>query len=88
MQRTADAACIVAFITEAAPVGRIVTHIGEPAEPPPIAPVRGPPAGIANLDEPPPIAPVRGPPAGIANLDDHVIETLGVVPELFSRQRA
>ena len=35
---------IVAFITEAAPVARILTHIGEPARPPPIAPARGPPA--------------------------------------------
>ncbi len=35
---------IVAFITEAAPVERILTHIGQPAQPPPIAPARGPPA--------------------------------------------
>lgn len=35
---------IVAFITETAPVERILTHIAEPAEPPPIAPARGPPA--------------------------------------------
>jgi len=34
---------IVAFTTEASPVQRILTHIGEPAEPPPIAPARGPP---------------------------------------------
>jgi hypothetical protein len=35
---------IVAFIAEAAPVQRILTHIGEPTQPPPIAPARGPPA--------------------------------------------
>ena len=35
---------IVAFMTEAAPVWRILTHIGEPAEPPRISPARGPPA--------------------------------------------
>ena len=29
---------IVAFITETAPVERILTHVGEPAQPPPIAP--------------------------------------------------
>ena len=40
---------IVAFITEAAPVRRILNHIGEPAEPPRIAPARGPPA----WDDPP-----------------------------------
>ena len=34
---------IVAFITEAAPVERILSHIGEPAKPPPISPARGPP---------------------------------------------
>ena len=40
---------IVAFITEAAPVRRILDHIGEPAEPPRISPARGPP----TWDDPP-----------------------------------
>jgi hypothetical protein len=31
---------IVAFITETAPVARILMHIGEPPQPPPIAPAR------------------------------------------------
>jgi hypothetical protein len=31
-------------VTEAAPVERILAHIGEPTESPPIAPARGPPA--------------------------------------------
>jgi len=35
---------IVAFITEAPTVQRILDHIGEPARPPPIAPARGPPS--------------------------------------------
>lgn len=35
---------IVAFVTETAPVQRILKHIGEPPEPPPIASARGPPA--------------------------------------------
>jgi hypothetical protein len=35
---------IIAFVTEAVPVQRILGHIGEPTEPPPIAPARGPPA--------------------------------------------
>jgi hypothetical protein len=34
---------IIAFVTEAAPVQRILAHIAEPNEPPPIAPARGPP---------------------------------------------
>jgi hypothetical protein len=48
---------IVAFITEAAPVQRILNHIDEPATPPRIAPARGPPlweeddSGITSLDE-------------------------------------
>ena len=35
---------IVAFITETAPVQRMLSHIGEPALPPRIAPARGPPS--------------------------------------------
>jgi hypothetical protein len=35
---------IIAFITETTPIERILTPIGEPPRPPPIAPVRGPPA--------------------------------------------
>ena len=40
---------IVACITQAAPVQRILNHIGAPAEPPRISPARGPPA----WDDPP-----------------------------------
>ena len=39
-----DTADIVAFMTETAPVHRILNHIGEPVEPPRIAPIRGLPA--------------------------------------------
>jgi hypothetical protein len=42
---TADIRRIIAFITEAAPVERILTHIGEPSRPPQVAPARGPPTG-------------------------------------------
>ncbi len=48
---------IIAFITEASPVRRILNHIGEPAQPPPIAPARAPPqweeddGGADFLDE-------------------------------------
>ena len=41
---TVDAKTSAALITDAAPVERILVHIGEPTEPPPIAPARGPPA--------------------------------------------
>ena len=41
---------IIAFVTEASPVQRILTHLGEPAKPPPIAPARGPPAWVGLVD--------------------------------------
>jgi hypothetical protein len=44
IQPNADTMPIVALSTEAAPVARILNHIGEPAEPPRITPARGPPA--------------------------------------------
>jgi hypothetical protein len=40
---------IIAFVTETAPVRRILKHVGEPAEPPQISPARGPP----TWDDPP-----------------------------------
>ena len=35
---------IIAFVTDGVSVRRILTHIGESADPPRIAPARGPPA--------------------------------------------
>lgn len=35
---------LIAFVTAAEPVRRILTHLGEPCEPPRIVPARGPPA--------------------------------------------
>lgn len=40
---------IIAFLTEAAPLQRILAPIGEPTEPAPIAPARGPPAWDDDL---------------------------------------
>ena len=34
---------LIAFITEPGPIRKILTHLGEPLEPPPIAAARGPP---------------------------------------------
>ena len=42
--------CIVAFITEAAPVEPILTHIGEPPKPPPITSARGPPGWDEGIE--------------------------------------
>ena len=34
---------LIAFITEPGPIRKILTHLGEPFEPPPVSPARGPP---------------------------------------------
>ena len=34
---------LISFITEPGPIRKILTHLGEPLEPPPISPARGPP---------------------------------------------
>ena len=34
---------LIAFLTEADPIQRLLIHIGEPATPPPIVPARAPP---------------------------------------------
>ena len=62
---------IVAFVTEAAPVERILTHIGEPSRPPPIAPARGPP-GWDDAPEPLPDWDVFSQPAPDFELDQRV----------------
>ncbi len=35
---------LIAFITEPGPIRKILTHLGEPLEPPLVSPARGPPA--------------------------------------------
>jgi hypothetical protein len=34
---------LIAFITDPGPIRKILTHLGEPLEPPPASPARGPP---------------------------------------------
>jgi hypothetical protein len=34
---------LIALITERGPIRKILTHLGEPLEPPPVSPARGPP---------------------------------------------
>jgi len=41
---------IIAFVTDGVSVRRILNHIGEPAQPPRIAPARGPPAWEAEAE--------------------------------------
>jgi len=40
---------LIAFITDPGPIRKILTHLGEPLEPPPISPARGPPTDWGEL---------------------------------------
>ena len=40
---------LIAFITEPGPIRKILTHLGEPLEPPPVSSARGPPADWGEL---------------------------------------
>ena len=40
---------LIAFITELGPIRKILTHLGEPLEPPPVSPARGPPTDWGEL---------------------------------------
>jgi hypothetical protein len=40
---------LIAFITDPAPIRKILLHLGEPLEPPPLAPARGPPTDWTEL---------------------------------------
>jgi len=40
---------LISFITEPGPIRKILTHLGEPLEPPPVAPARGPPTDWGEL---------------------------------------
>jgi hypothetical protein len=40
---------LIAFITEPGPIRKILTHLGEPLEPPPVFPARGPPTDWGEL---------------------------------------
>jgi len=40
---------LFAFIAEPGPIRKILTHLGEPMEPPPVSPARGPPTDCCEL---------------------------------------
>jgi len=40
---------LISFITEPGPIRKILTHLGEPLEPPPVSPARGPPTDWGEL---------------------------------------
>jgi len=40
---------LIAFITEPGPIRKILAHFGEPLEPPPVSPARGPPTDWVEI---------------------------------------
>ena len=40
---------LIAFITDPGPIRKILRHLGEPLEPPPVSPARGPPTEWTEL---------------------------------------
>jgi hypothetical protein len=62
---------LLAFICEAAPSERILSPIGEPPQPPPIAPTRAPPAWDDDL-EPLPDWDALPPPAPEIEFDQRI----------------
>ena len=40
---------LITFITDPGPIRKILTHLGEPLEPPPVSPARGPPTDWGEL---------------------------------------
>ncbi len=40
---------LIAFITDPGPIRRILAHVSEPVEPPPVSPARGPPTDWGEL---------------------------------------
>ena len=40
---------LIAFIPEPGPIRKVLTHLGEPLEPPPVSPARGPPTDWGEL---------------------------------------
>ncbi len=40
---------LIAFITDPGPIRKILAHIGEPVDPPPVSPARGPPTDWGEL---------------------------------------
>jgi hypothetical protein len=43
---------LIAFITQPGPIRKILTHLGEPLEPPHVSPARGPPTDWGELVQP------------------------------------
>jgi hypothetical protein len=60
---------ILAFVTDTASVTRILQHLGEPTQPPPVSPARGPPEWGGSLDPRPGFDPSAPEPAPAFEFD-------------------
>jgi hypothetical protein len=60
---------ILAFVTDTASVTRILPPLGEPSQPPRLAPARGPPEGAAPFDQRPASDPSAAEPAPAFEFD-------------------
>jgi hypothetical protein len=49
LRRRHPAHWLIAFVTEPGPIRKILTHLGEPLEPPAVSPARGPPIDWGKL---------------------------------------
>jgi hypothetical protein len=63
---------IIAFVTDTASVTRVLQHLGEPTQPPPVSPARGPPEWEAPFDQSPAFDPSAAEPAPAFEFDQTV----------------
>jgi hypothetical protein len=60
---------IIAFVTDTGSVTRILQHLGEPTQPPPVSPARGPPEWEQPCDQSPAFDPSAAEPAPALEFD-------------------
>ena len=60
---------IIAFVTDTASVTRMLRPLGEPTQPPPVSPARGPPEWVAPFDQSPAFDPEATEPAPAFEFD-------------------
>jgi hypothetical protein len=63
---------IIAFVIDTASVRRVLQHLGEPAEPPRVAPARGPPEREESVEQSPAFDPSEAEPAPAFEFDQTV----------------
>jgi hypothetical protein len=64
---------ILAFVTDTASVTCILQHLGQPTQPPPVSPARGPPQWEESFDQGPAFDPSAAGPAPAFEFDQTVV---------------